>query len=158
MFLLCLIALGSRTKSDAGTYTVNSTSAPHFLHSGAANATVPVSMVSLNTSQASEASLGHLATIMSKPQSHFSQHIPEVHGKEKEMRVRHSYKNSGVRGAWKAWAYFRIQCTAKGYLFTPCHNKLTEAFSPEYRNKYIKTASLMKITDFFLSQNDSQNL
>lgn len=57
MFLLCLIALGSKRKSDAGTYIVNSTSAPYFLHYGAANATIPVSMVSLNTSQASEASV-----------------------------------------------------------------------------------------------------
>lgn len=57
MLLLCLIALGSKRKSDAGTYTVNTTLAPYFLHSHGINATVPVSMVSLNISQASEASV-----------------------------------------------------------------------------------------------------
>lgn len=94
--LLCLVASGSQRKPDAGTYTVNNTSAPHFLPSGGVNATVPVSTVSLNTSQASEASVEPFLSpsgSVTKPPHHFSQHIPEGHGEEKERRVVHSYQN-----------------------------------------------------------------
>lgn len=55
MLLLCLIALEAERKPDAGVYIVNITLAPYFLHSGCVNAAVPVSMMSLNTSQASAA-------------------------------------------------------------------------------------------------------
>ena len=112
MFLLCLIALRSKRKSDAGTYMVNTTSAPYFLHYGGVNAIVPVSMVNLNTSQARHLwrpSLALLATVTSKPPYHFSQHIPGGHGKEKVMRVRHSYQKIRDKGSLEGMvSWFRL--------------------------------------------------